>query len=247
MLLRLTLALAVVVGAAAAMKASQAAEDTPYIGVYEANVTDMEGYKANFLTPLQPKLDADIQERWTGKTTERVGKAPENRVVIGLYPSKAKLDAFWNESKDIFKIGQKYSTGMRFFAAPAMMPLPALANNQTFEIYEAAVSDENGYKNDFLKAIEPKLQKHKIAFLARGFNIGEELSARRRRTASPSASGRARKPNRASGTTLTTTSRWRSRSTLPTCGCTPWKAWRRSNRSEQQPRGGLSGSRPARR
>lgn len=74
-----------------------------------------------------------------------------------------------------FKIGQKYSTGMRFFAAPAMMPLPALANNQTFEIYEAAVSDENGYKNDFLKAIEPKLQKHKIAFLARGFNIGEEL------------------------------------------------------------------------
>jgi len=175
MLLRLTLALAVVVGATAAMKASQAAEDTPYIGVYEANVTDMEGYKANFLTPLQPKLDADIQERWTGKTTERVGKAPENRVVIGLYPSKAKLDAFWNESKDIFKIGQKYSTGMRFFAAPAMMPLPALANNQTFEIYEAAVSDENGYKNDFLKAIEPKLQKHKIAFLARGFNIGEQL------------------------------------------------------------------------
>ena len=156
MLLRLTLALAVVVGAAAAMKASQAAEDTPYIGVYEANVTDMEGYKANFLTPLQPKLDADIQERWTGKTTERVGKAPENRVVIGLYPSKAKLDAFWNESKEIFKIGQKYSTGMRFFAAPAMMPLPALANNQTFEIYEAAVSDENGYKNDFLKAIEPE-------------------------------------------------------------------------------------------
>jgi hypothetical protein len=56
MLLRLTLALAVVVGAAAAMKASQAAEDTPYIGVYEANVTDMEGYKANFLTPLQPKV-----------------------------------------------------------------------------------------------------------------------------------------------------------------------------------------------
>jgi len=79
MLLRLILALAVVVGAAAAMKASQAAEDTPYIGVYEANVTDMEGYKANFLTPLQPKLDADIQERWTGKTTERVGKAPEPR------------------------------------------------------------------------------------------------------------------------------------------------------------------------
>jgi hypothetical protein len=34
---------------------------------------------------------------------------------------------------------------------------------------------ENGYKNDFLKAIEPKLQKHKIAFSARGFNIGEEL------------------------------------------------------------------------
>ena len=89
MLLRLTLALAVVVGAAAAMKASQAAEDTPYIGVYEANVTDMEGYKANFLTPLQPKLDADIQERWTGKTTERVGKAPENRVVIG--PARPSL------------------------------------------------------------------------------------------------------------------------------------------------------------
>ena len=174
MLLRLTLALAVVVGAAAAMKASEAAEDTPYIGVYEANVTDMEGYKANFLTPLQPKLDADIQERWTGKTTERVGKAPGDRVVIGLYPSKAKLDAFWNESKDIFKIGQKYSTGMRFFVAPAMMPLPALANNQTFEIYEAAVSDENGYKNDFLKAIEPELTE------AQDRVLGARLQYRRR-------------------------------------------------------------------
>jgi uncharacterized protein (DUF1330 family) len=175
MLLRLTLALAVAVGAAAAMKASQAAEDIPWVGVYEANVTDMEAYKANFLTPLQPKMEADIQERWIGKTKEIIGKVPENRVVIALYPSKARLDAFWNESKDLFKIGQKYSTGMRLFAAPAMMPLPALANNQLFEVWEANVTDENGYKNDFLKAIEPKLQKHKVAFLARGFNIGEGL------------------------------------------------------------------------
>jgi hypothetical protein len=51
--------------------------------MYEANVTGMDGYKNQFLTALQPKIDK-VQERWLargGKTTSLIGTAPENRIV----------------------------------------------------------------------------------------------------------------------------------------------------------------------
>ena len=48
--------------AAAMMPTLKAAEETPMITVYEANVTDMGGYKNQFLTALQPKIDK-AQER----------------------------------------------------------------------------------------------------------------------------------------------------------------------------------------
>jgi uncharacterized protein (DUF1330 family) len=75
--------------------------------VYEANVAHVDGYKNQFLTALQPKIDK-VQERWLargGKTTSLIGKAPKNRIVMSIFTSKAKLDAFWNDAKDDFKIG----------------------------------------------------------------------------------------------------------------------------------------------
>jgi uncharacterized protein (DUF1330 family) len=171
------LAVAAVLVAAVMMPTLKAAEETPMITVYEANVTDMDGYKNQFLTAIQPKIDK-AQERWLargGKTTSLIGKAPENRVVMSMFSSKAKLDAFWAEAKDDFKIGQKYSTGMRFFAIPALMPLPTISGTPTFEVYEANVTDMENYKNEFLKALQPRMEKHKQVFLARGSNAAEAL------------------------------------------------------------------------
>jgi uncharacterized protein (DUF1330 family) len=85
------IAVAAVMVAAAMMPTLKAAEETPMITVYEANVTDMDGYKNQFLTALQPKIDK-AQERWLargGKTTSLIGKAPENRVVMSMFSSKA--------------------------------------------------------------------------------------------------------------------------------------------------------------
>ena len=130
---RLAIAVATAMVAAAMMPTLKAAEETPMITVYEANVTDMDGYKNQFLTALQPKIDK-AQERWLargGKTTLLIGKAPENRVVMSMFSSKAKLDDFGAEAKDDFKIGQKYSTGMRFFAMPAITPPPTISGTPT--------------------------------------------------------------------------------------------------------------------
>jgi uncharacterized protein (DUF1330 family) len=84
--------------------------------IYEANVTDQDGYKNQFLSLLAPKLEKNHIKFLArgGKTQSLIGDEPKNRVVI----SQATMDdatAFWNESKDDFKIGQKYSTGMRYF------------------------------------------------------------------------------------------------------------------------------------
>jgi uncharacterized protein (DUF1330 family) len=171
------LAVAAVIVGSALMAPLKAAEDAPYITVYEANVTDMDGYKNQFLAALQPKIDK-VQERWLargGKTTSLIGKAPENRIVMSIFPSKAKLDAFWAEAKDDFKIGQKYSTGMRFFAMPAITPVPTISGTPILEVYEANVTDMENYKNEFLKALQPKMEKHKQVFLARGSNAAETL------------------------------------------------------------------------
>ena len=48
------------------MPTLKAAEETPMITAYEANVTDMGGYKNQFLTALQPKIDK-AQERWLAR------------------------------------------------------------------------------------------------------------------------------------------------------------------------------------
>jgi uncharacterized protein (DUF1330 family) len=141
------IAVAAVLVAAAMMPTLKAAEETPMITVYEANVSDMDGYKNQFLTALQPKIDK-AQERWLargGKTTSLIGKAPANRVVMSMFSSKAKLDEFW------------------------------ISGMPTFEVYEANVTDMENYKNEFLKALQPKMEKHKQVFLARGSNAAEAL------------------------------------------------------------------------
>jgi uncharacterized protein (DUF1330 family) len=50
-----------------------------------------------------------------GKTHTYIGDEAKNRVVI-THATTDDETAFWNEAKDDFKIGQKYSTGMRFIA-----------------------------------------------------------------------------------------------------------------------------------
>jgi hypothetical protein len=38
-----------------------------------------------------------------------------------------------------------------------------ISGTPTLEVYEANITDENGYKNDFLKTIQPKLDKPRHA------------------------------------------------------------------------------------
>ena len=53
----------------------KAAEETPMITVYEANVTDVGGYKNQFLTALQPKIDKAKSAGWrAGKLSRRTGQ-----------------------------------------------------------------------------------------------------------------------------------------------------------------------------
>ena len=51
-----------------------------------------------------------------GKTQSLIGDEAKNRVVLGEYPSMEAFTAFWNDAKDDFKVGQKYSSGMRLIA-----------------------------------------------------------------------------------------------------------------------------------
>jgi uncharacterized protein (DUF1330 family) len=48
-------------------------------------------------------------------------------------------------------------------------PLRAAADRSTvYTVYEANVIDPEGYKNNFLKVVAPKLEKHGIKYLVRG-------------------------------------------------------------------------------
>lgn len=47
-------------------------------------------------------------------------------------------------------------------------PLKAAGSTPVYEIYEANVTDPDGYKNDFLKQLSPIIEKHGLKFLARG-------------------------------------------------------------------------------
>jgi uncharacterized protein (DUF1330 family) len=85
-------------------------------GVYEANVTDPDNYKSQFLSVVVPKLKQNNIKYLAvgGKTQTAIGDEPKNRIVL----TEGSMDdqmAFWKDAKDDFKIGQKYSTGMRLY------------------------------------------------------------------------------------------------------------------------------------
>jgi uncharacterized protein (DUF1330 family) len=93
----------------------RAAGGMPVYGIYEANVTDQENYKEKFLSLVIPKLEKNGIKYLArgGKNQTLIGMEAPNRVVVTEAPNMDTEMAFWNESKDDFKIGQKYSTGMR--------------------------------------------------------------------------------------------------------------------------------------
>jgi uncharacterized protein (DUF1330 family) len=107
---------AVVGGAFTQPQPLRAAGNTAVYGIYEANVTDQEGYKDKFLSLVVPKLEKNGIKYLArgGKNQTLIGTEAPNRVVVTEAPSMDAEMAFWNEAKDDFKIGQKYSTGMRF-------------------------------------------------------------------------------------------------------------------------------------
>jgi len=94
----------------------RAAGSMPVYGIYEANVTDQENYKDRFLSLVVPKLEKNGIKYLArgGKNQTLIGAEAPNRVVVTEAASMDAEMAFWNEAKDDFKIGQKYSTGMRF-------------------------------------------------------------------------------------------------------------------------------------
>jgi uncharacterized protein (DUF1330 family) len=80
--------------------------------VYEANVTDREGYKNNFLKLVVPKLEQHGIKYLSraGATRSFMGDAPKNRIVITQAKDMDAVMAFWNDSKDDFKnIATKYT------------------------------------------------------------------------------------------------------------------------------------------
>jgi uncharacterized protein (DUF1330 family) len=107
---------AVIGGTYAPVQPLKAAGSLAVYAVYEANVTDQDGYKNQFLSVLAPKLEKNHIKFLArgGKTQSLIGEGPKNRVVLSQ-ASMEDATAFWNEAKDDFKIGQKYSTGMRYY------------------------------------------------------------------------------------------------------------------------------------
>ena len=53
-------------------------------------------------------------------------------------------------------------------AAHSPQPLRAADRLAVYTVYEANVIDPEGYKNNFLKVVGPKLEKHGIKYLVRG-------------------------------------------------------------------------------
>jgi uncharacterized protein (DUF1330 family) len=54
------------------------------------------------------------------------------------------------------------------FAADLTQPLHAADHLPVYTVYEANVLDPEGYKNNFLKVVSPKLEKYGIKYLVRG-------------------------------------------------------------------------------
>jgi uncharacterized protein (DUF1330 family) len=100
----------------------KAAGMAPVYQIYEANITDADGYKNDFLKQLAPILEkhqAKFLARG-GKTESLIGDPAKNRFVVSTFPNMAAQEAFWNESKEVFKMGQKYSTGMRLIVTEGL-------------------------------------------------------------------------------------------------------------------------------
>jgi len=98
----------------------RAAGTAPVYTVYEANVTDPDGYKNNFLKVVVPKLEQrGIKYLARGGATKSfVGDPPMNRIVITQAKDMDTVIGFWNDSKDDFQnIATKYATGIRWYAA----------------------------------------------------------------------------------------------------------------------------------
>jgi uncharacterized protein (DUF1330 family) len=53
-------------------------------------------------------------------------------------------------------------------AANPTQPLRAAGSAPIYTVYEANVTDPAGYKNEFLKVVVPKLERHGVKYLARG-------------------------------------------------------------------------------
>ena len=53
-------------------------------------------------------------------------------------------------------------------AANPTQALRATDRSTVYTVYEANVTDPEGYKNNFLKVVAPKLEKHGIKYLVRG-------------------------------------------------------------------------------
>jgi uncharacterized protein (DUF1330 family) len=97
----------------------KAAGSAPVYVVYEANVTDADGYKNVFLKALSSKMEKHSPKFLArgGATKSYIGAPPESRIVIGLYPNMDEANAFYEESKSDFEtLAPKYATGIRYYA-----------------------------------------------------------------------------------------------------------------------------------
>ena len=113
---------AVIGGAYSPTQPLKAAGMTPVYEIYEVNVTDPDGYKNDFLKTLSPIIEKHgLKFLARGAKTETlIGEPAKNRVVIGMLPNMAAQEAYWKEAEPVFKIGQKYSTGMRLIATEGL-------------------------------------------------------------------------------------------------------------------------------
>ena len=114
----------VVVGNAAnPTQALRATDRSTVYTVYEANVTDPEGYKNNFLKVVAPKLEKHGIKYLVrgGAPKALMGEPPKNRLVITQAKDMDAVIAFWNDSKDEFQnIATKYANGIRWYAAEGL-------------------------------------------------------------------------------------------------------------------------------
>ena len=109
---------------AGAVATSAAPRCRPFAGLadYEANVTDPEGCKNNFLKVVGPKLEKHGIKYLVrgGAPKGLMGEPPKNRLVI-TQAKDMEVTAFWNDSKDDFQnIATKYANGIRWYAAEGL-------------------------------------------------------------------------------------------------------------------------------